>query len=366
MSVRHSLWIRSAVLAGIMPLAVCAGAADGGERRSENAPYPPSPVITGLVWAPASSIVRRARGSDNWPVTWADDGHLYTAYGDGWGFAPRVKRKLSLGLCRVQGVPPNFTGVNIRSRSAEQRGDGRSGKKASGMLCVGGVLYMFVRNASNSQLAWSADHGRTWRWSRWHFTTSFGAPTFLNFGRDYAGARDGFVYVYSFDSDSAYTPADRMVLARVPRARIRDRRAYEFFVRLDAAARPVWSGDIRRRGAVFSHRGRCYRSGITYNPGLRRYLWVQVIGRDARFRGGLGIYDAPEPWGPWTTVYFAERWDVGPGESARFPTKWMSADGRTLHLLFSGGDAFSVRRATLTVSGGAGRSDRGRDVPPNR
>ena len=54
-------------------------------------------------------------------------------------------------------------------------------------------------------------------------------------------------------------------------------------------------------------------------------------GVEPRVRGGLGIYDAPEPWGPWTTVYFAEDWDVGPGESAGLPTRWMSADGRVLH-----------------------------------
>jgi hypothetical protein len=101
---------------------------------------------------------------------------------------------------------------------------------------------------------------------------------------------------------------------------------------------------------VFTSPGRCYRSGITYNAGLRRYLWSQTLpGRDARFEGGFGVYDAPEPWGPWTTVYTTETWDVGPGESSSFPTKWMSADGRTVHLVFSGDDAFSVRRGTLLV-----------------
>ena len=49
----------------------------------------------------------------------------------------------------------------------------------------------------------------------WRFTASFGCPTFLNYGRNYEGARDGFVYVYSHDSDSAYQRADRMVLARM-------------------------------------------------------------------------------------------------------------------------------------------------------
>jgi len=312
------------------------------------APYPPSPVIKGIEWAPPHSILRLARGSDNWPCTWADDGHLYTAYGDGTGFKPNVPRKLSLGLARVEGSPPDVKGTNIRSPSAEQKGDGASGKKASGMLVVDGVLYMFARNAKNAQLAWSRDHGRTWTWADWRFTASFGYPTFLNFGRNYEGARDGHVYVYSHDSDSAYRTADRMVLARVPKGRIAERRAYEFFVKLDDRGQPVWTKDIARRGAVFTHPRNCCRSGITWNAGLKRYLWCQILRKaDARFEGGFGIYDAPEPWGPWTTVFFTEKWDVGPGETSSFPTKWMSADGRTLHLVFSGDDCFSVRKATL-------------------
>jgi hypothetical protein len=90
---------------------------------------------------------------------------------------------------------------------------------------------------------------------------------------------------------------------------------------------------------------------VSYDAGLKRYLLCQVFGPDPRFRGGLAIFDAPEPWGPWTTAYYADEWDVGPGETASFPTKWMSADGRTLHLTFSGEDSFSVRRATLIVAG---------------
>src|SRR3982751_3079487 len=182
-------------------------------------------------------------------------------------------------------------------------------KKASGMLCVEGVLYLWTRNAGNAQLAWSKDHGRTWTWADWKFTTSFGCPTFLNFGRDYAGARDGFVYVYSPDADGAYDPADRMVLARVPKGRITDRGAYEFFVSRDARGEPVWSRDVRDRGAVFEHKGGCYRSGIVYNAALKRYVWWQVIpGGDTRYAGGFGVYDAPEPWGPWTCAYFTGQW----------------------------------------------------------
>ncbi len=311
---------------------------------------PPSPVIEKILWAPPETIVRRAKGSDNWPMTWADDDWLYTAYGDGNGFEPRLKEKLSLGLARVGGNPPQVVAENLRAPALERKGDGARGRKASGLVMVDGVLYLWARNAGNSQLAWSADHGATWTWADWKLTTSFGCPTLLNFGRNYEGARDEFVYVYSHDSDSAYQRADRMVLARVPKDRLREQAAYEFFQELDAHGLPVWTKAVSRRGAVLTSPGRCYRSTVSYNAGLKRYLWVQTgLGEDTRFAGGLAVYDAPEPWGPWTCVFATEAWDVGPGETAGFPTKWISPDGCTLHLVFSGDDCFSVRRATLKL-----------------
>lgn len=313
-------------------------------------PYPQSPVIKRITWAAPENIIRRAPGGDNWPMTWADDGDLYTSYGDGNGFEPFIPEKLSLGLAKISGTPENFVGENIRSATGEQVGDGRHGKKASGMLMVDGVLYMWTRNAGNSQLAWSTDRAKTWTWSNWKFTESFGAPSFLNFGRNYAGARDDFVYIYSTDADSAYVRADQLVLARVHKTRIRERNAYEFFVRLDDKGTPVWSKNLKERGGVFKNRGAVYRTQVTYNPKIKRYL-LNTIGRgnDTRFHGGFGVYDAPNPWGPWTTAFFTDNWDVGPGETNSFPTKWMSADGRTAHLVFSGDDHFSVRKATFEL-----------------
>ncbi|MBK7927556.1 MAG: beta-lactamase family protein [Bryobacterales bacterium] len=59
------------------------------------APYPASTHITGVEWAPADEIRIAAQDSDNWPLTWMDDGSQFTSYGDGRGFAPFVDRKLS-------------------------------------------------------------------------------------------------------------------------------------------------------------------------------------------------------------------------------------------------------------------------------
>ena len=322
------------------------------QGRWPGAPYPASKVIRTVRWAPPETITRAAEGGDNWPITWADDDNLYTAYSDGWGFEPKTEKKLSLGFACITGRPQNFNGTNVRSETGERVGQGAAGAKTSGMLCIDGTLYVLVRNTANAQLAWSLDHAWTWHWSDWKFDTSFGAPTFLNFGKDYAGARDGFVYIYSTDSDSAYEPSDRMVMARVPKGELRQRSAYEFFAGMDTADQPRWTPDIRDRAAVFVNPASCYRSGISYNPGLGRYLWCQIFPfstdrRGPRFQGGFGIYEAPEPWGPWRTVFHTKTWDVGPGETASFPTKWISPDGRTAHLLSSTDDTFAVRKVTL-------------------
>ena len=333
--------------------AICAGT--GAQERM--APYPRSPVIAGIEWAPVESIVRQAKDGDNWPVTWADDDAIYTTWGDGTGFVPKVERKLSCGFARIEGGPESFSGVNIRT-AAEQLGAGRKGKKGWGILSIDGTLYLLLghadQNGASAQLAWSRDHAKTWTFADWKFA-EFGMLGFVNFGRDYQGARDNFVYSYSHDGPRADTPSDRFVLLRAPQDRLTDRKAWEFFVKTDADGQPVWTSDIAGRGAVFTNPDACLRSAITYNAALKRYLWWQQIPQpqghrdrgDTRFEGGFGIYDAPEPWGPWTTAYFIPRWDVGPGEHADFPSRWISADGRTLFLAFSGDDTFSIRRATI-------------------
>ncbi|MEE8429265.1 MAG: hypothetical protein V3S33_07175 [Gammaproteobacteria bacterium] len=324
---------------------------------SADAPYLPSTVVKQLSWASASTITRLASGSDGWPLTWAEDNSLYSAYGDGFGFEPNVPKKLSLGFGKISGPADALIGVNIRSATGEAIGDGKGGKKPGSILMVDGMLYLWARNADGSggqcQLASSNDHAKTWIWSDWKFQ-SFGYCAFLNFGKNYIGSRDGFVYMYSHDGPSAYIAADTMVLTRVSKDQITNRAAYEFFRGVNDNGDPLWTSDINQREAVFSNPANCLRSGITFNAGIGRYLWWQQIpsgsqGVDTRFSGGFGIYDAPEPWGPWTTVYFTESWDVGPGENASFPTKWMSADGKTLHLVFSGNDSFSVRAATINL-----------------
>ena len=72
--------------------------------------------------------------------------------------------------------------------------------------------------------------------------------------------------------------------------------------------------------------------------------------------GAWGIFDAPEPWGPWTTAFFTKDWGLGETHGYRLPAKWISQDGKTMHLIFSGRthnevvyDAFCVRKMELVL-----------------
>ena len=64
-----------------------------------------------------------------------------------------------MGFARVEGPANNFRGMNIHYKTGERTGNGANGLKASGILMVNGILYLWVRNAHDPQLAWSRDHG---------------------------------------------------------------------------------------------------------------------------------------------------------------------------------------------------------------
>ncbi len=168
-----------------------------------------------------------------------------------------------------------------------------------------------------------------------------GSPGFLNFGRNDAGARDEFVYAYSQDGPSAYERDDGVVLARAPRKRLREKSAWEFW------ADGRWSANIDERRPVLRYEGHCERVDAVWHPGLRRYL----LAMGYNHASGWGLYEAPEPWGPWRVAFHTERWDLEETHGYRLPSKWIGEGGR-MYLIYSGRgreDAFCVRGLTLLV-----------------
>lgn len=357
----------------VLPL-LCAPVLRGADAPKP--PYPPSRALGPLVldW---STHRRDAPGSDNWQLTWADDDHLYGAFGDGGGFGGNNSDgRASLGVARVEGDWRDYKGVNVwggKNALAPATFPGKSW----GMICVNGVLYMWVVPGSlmhemqrEARLYSSRDHGITWTPAPWAFARAddLTIPTICQFGRNYSGAHGGYVYHYFIAprDESGYNiqKPGAIHLARAPVGRILDREAYEFIAGV-TNSKAQWTRDVAQKRPAFEDRdnGVEWVGSVCYAAGLKRY--ILMASHTASSRGNLGVYDAPAPWGPWTTVDFlseasgtqfgAGNLDVPPNTFFwNLPTKWHSRDGREFTLVFTGAgrgkdnDSFNLVRGRFS------------------
>ena len=350
----------------VIAIAIITWPDDSHRGNEAKPPYPPSPVIEGVTWD-FDNMVRRAPGSDLWPVTWGPDNNIYVSWGDGGGFGgSNRKGRVTMGFARIEGKPPGFNAININGGANPE--NPASWKcaycgKTGTLLFVDGTLYTWVNiqngDPPDTVLWWSDDMGVTWQSAKWKFEGGgkFEPRAFVNYGPDYAGARDDYVYIYGRDRGYVYG-RDRgsfplVFLARTPRDRITDRLAYEFYAGTDDNRNPVWNTDISARKAVFTDPNGVNYIAAIYSPSLNRYLMSLHHGD---YIGRFGIFDAPEPWGPWTTVAYYNNWaglgdDIG-GMPKSFPGKWISTDGTEMYAIFSGSDewdSFNLVKVNLKL-----------------
>jgi hypothetical protein len=367
-------------------IAYCALLAWAGSASAATPPpYPPSRVITGVRWDFSGvESLRKAHGSDIWALTWGRDGNLYGAWGDGGGFDGDDNQvgRVSLGFARVTGKPvagdpASYSGKNVWGAApAYAEAKATFGGKVSTLLSVGGVLFGHGRlwlqanaitqgdaGTDANTAVWSTDLGRTWQVASWSSNSDLGS--FLNFGRDYADAFDGYVYMYyrrAADDTRVY-----LRRARVSRLLSNPETTsdYQYLESVDRGGRVVaWSAVESRASPVFYDPHRALGPDVVYDAAIRRYLLTAGHADSSEDRdaaaGRVGVFEAPYPWGPWATVAYYDDWgqlgDRATGDfiGLRFPSKWISADGRSLWAVFSNlneFDSFNVVQATLTLNG---------------
>jgi hypothetical protein len=318
----------------------------------------PALTVTGVDIAATATAAAFDGDGDLWPNCWAADGEIYTAHGDGKGFGTEFA---DIGTDVIHGEPGDLTGDT--TAIGDQVGQVWSGdgytRKPTGIACVGDTLYLAVQDlatdfndAPAASISTSTDHGRTWTWDRsapmfsdGRFTTIF----FLDYGRGYAGAPDGFVYAYGLDhnwrdsySDVVPDPVD-LYLARVPKDRVAERAAWQFYAGGSGSA-PRWSQDIGQRKPVLHDARRVVtqpggaapglsvlsQGGVVFDTPLRTYLYTSWT------EHSFQIYTAPQPWGPWKLLGGK---DFGPypwnetayaGYATTIPSKFISDDGRSM------------------------------------
>lgn len=370
-------------------LTAAASAATATATATAAAPYPQSTLITGVSWDLSTvSSLRKAVGSDLWPSAWGADGNLYGAWGDGGGFGGSQDSvsagRTSVGFALISGTPQagntgSLGGTNIWGQApAHAKHQATFGGKVSEMFSVDGVLYgeanvwtaadcrcsdptaLSGGNKNNRRLIWSMDSAQSWNISPWQTASAFGS--FLQFGPDYQGAFDP-EHLYFYYSGDANSDPSHVYLRRMARSAVQADPAspghFEYFAGVDSSGAPFWTPFQGNAQPVFtdsnSATGQGTGLGVVFDAPLGRYVATESHGE---LTGQIGLFEAPSPWGPWSTIAYYDDWGgfnatSGEANGQYFPAKWISSDGLSLWAVFSGlgdFDSLNVARAVLQVN----------------
>ena len=318
---------------------------------------PKSKIFAGLEWTgPRVSYPKLEIRGDTYPITWAEDDKLYASSGDPqWGESGD-----GLDLECFDGTPDNYT-IYKASHMNDYTGIGGNGPKPTGLICVDGVLYLAFQNllrmkraphssvsqhGSDAHIVCTPNKG----WLYWMPSLpnikqpmfpgyKFGGPAFVQHGKNNQDARDNFVYAISSDQ---WDNGSNLRLGRVPKDKIVDTwPAWEWVGAFERDGTPAWTPILDDAIPVLSIHRWLGCPEMVYLPKFDRYLLLTWrLHKDFSPLDGtdLLVFESPNPWGPFSFVYFEEYWEGKEFNPycPRVPMKWMSEDNLSGHLLFSG------------------------------
>jgi hypothetical protein len=344
-----------------------------------DAPYCPSDLVKSATWNWSTGF-NQQNGSDLWPSTWGADGSTYLFFGDGGGFfGSNTAGRASFGIAALTGSGPQVDAndaSNVYGGLDAAHASTINGK-AGAILAVGNDFYALggiYRSGDSGGPSGSPNHyeiissvGNAYSWqdSAWSFCAAdaegnvtqglFCATSFFHFGKGNAAAFDGYVYMTAtpaagwFSSTPTPGPASTYLM-RVPNDAMTTQSAYTYFAGLDASGDPTWSADASDAQSIFVDRNtRPMGIGnVVYSPALKCLVGAAQGGTVAQ----VALYEAPMPWGPWSTISYTNTnpdgsggfgdlgssdYTPGHGDSLgiNFIDAWTSADGLTMWAVFS-------------------------------
>ena len=238
-------------------------------------------------------------------------------------------------------------------------GKGLHGKSRS-ILALDGTLNVFVTRGSTYQgyaeaRLYTTPLGAS-RWTRadWAFTRTDNVPLLsphiVQAGRNHADSE--FVYAYA----TRYAPfkdyglhkgpgdAGEIHLLRAAKgADLTRREAWRFYAGAGAGGAPAWSARQADSKAVLRDRAAVgwNNSGICVKA-LGRYLLITQ--HEDRSAGKLGVFEVPNAWGPWSTVWYGTLANAAKGVPATsffaaFLANSFTQGGTRFTFTFTGNDA---------------------------
>jgi hypothetical protein len=332
----------------------------------EDCPFEPSRVLRGVSFTGRHAEYTAA---DTWYPSWGDDDILYSPWTDGaagaW-LSSSIGPLAGTGHARILGSDPlalTVEPLGTRWGSPEPYG----GRYPCGSLMHDGIWYYgsYCLDESARGLNWdilgpfvgfrvSTDRGASWEdpphtpsapifgeSGKRNAKVRFGAPHFVDFGRNMEHSPDGKAYLVGHGATRPYAnlawiAGDAVFACRVTPSpeTINDPSAYEFFAGHDSSGEPVWSNDLADSVPLLAWNDRIGHATATWVPGLERYLMCVTDGWPTISTMNSMILEAPALTGPWRLVSFLERF--GPqAYFLNFPSRFLAGDGRTAWLCYS-------------------------------
>lgn len=179
------------------------------------------------------------------------------------------------------------------------------------------------------------------------YPVKIGSPHFVDFGKNMEYSPDGKAYLVAHGSDimdtqtrfwnTSWITGDQIYMLRVTPSieNMNDASKYEFYAGKDAKGNPIWTNDFKSIKPLLEWNNNMGCVTVTYNAPLKKYLMCVTDGGNTVSKMNTYILESDSLTGKWKLVTYMKNF----GEQAYFvniPSKFISKDGKTMWLLYSG------------------------------
>jgi hypothetical protein len=324
--------------------------------------------------------------ADTWYPTWGDDDILYSPYTDGscWRLDGSYDHAWSMGVAANTGQGIMYgddpTKLVVYSLGLDVAlPEPYQGRYPCGSLMYNGVWYYGTYCLGPSGGARYGDTIYNWPWLgpfvgfrvstdkglNWQgcphtpekpifgenglngYPVKIGSPHFVDFGKNMQHSPDGKAYMVAHGADindpkprfynASWITGDQIYLLRVTPSpeNINDASKWEFYAGKDNQGNPLWTNDFKQIRPLLEWNNNMGCVTVTYNPVLNRYLMCVTDGGMTCAKMNTYLLESESLTGEWRMISYMKHF----GEQAYFvniPSKFISADGKTMWLLYSG------------------------------
>ena len=344
----------------------------------EDIPFQQSKELIGILFTGIHSDYHVA---DTWYPSWASDDNLYSPWTDGQTDGMRSSsggRNATTGQAVMIGDDP----LNLKIKALGiTKGDPHpyEGRYPCGSLVYNGVWYYGTYclgpsgRVMHKGMTWnwpvlgpipgfrvSTDYGKTWidtphnpakplfpEPAKFMGPLKIGSPKFVNFGKNMEHSPDGKAYLVGYGAEEndpkpryanlSWISGDQIYLTRVIPSieNINDESKYEYFAGYDKKRKPIWSYNFEDIKPLLEWNNNMGCVTITYNAPLKKFLMCVTDGWPTVAKMNSYILESNVITGPWKLVTYMKEFGEQ-GYFLNFPSKFISKDGHTLWLCYSG------------------------------